>query len=264
MVRFAIEERALSERQACRTVNLNRCTFRYQVKQTDDHQIVQELRQLAERQPRWGCGKMTQYLKHQGRDWNHKRIRRVYLEMALNLHPKPKKRLPARVATPLVVPTQSNQTWSMDFMSDSLSNGRTFRTLNVIDDFNREALAIEVDTSLPAERVVQALERLLFERAAPKQIRIDNGPELISHRLESWAEERHIVLIHIQPGKPAQNAYIERFNRTYREEVMDAYLFDTLEEIRIITAHWLDEYNNIRPHEALLGLSPRQFALQYD
>jgi putative transposase len=150
-----------------------------------------------------------------------------------------------------MVPTQANQSWSMDFMSDSLSNGRTFRTLNVIDDFNREALAIEVDTSLPGERVIQVLERLLFERGAPKQIRVDNGPELISNRLESWAEERHIILIHIEPGKPAQNAYIERFNRTYREEVLNAYLFDNLEEVRTITENWLEEYNNIRPHDAL-------------
>ncbi len=147
-------------------------------------------------------------------------------------------------------------------MSDSLSDGRTFRTLNVIDNFNREALWIEVDTSLPAERVVWVLEGLLLWRAAPTQIRMDNGPELISQRLERWAKDKQIELLHIQPGKPAQNAYIERFNRTYREDILDAYLFDTLEEVRSITEQWLEEYNTIRPHEALQGLSPRQFALQ--
>jgi putative transposase len=181
--------------------------------------------------------------------------------MALNLHRKPKKRLPARIAQPLVVPTRSNQTWSLDFMSDSLSNGRTFRTLNLIDDFNREALWIEADTSLPAERVVQVLEMLLYERAAPKQIRMDNGPELISQRLECWARDKQIELVHIQPGKPAQNAYIERFNRTFREDVLDAYLFSTLEEVREIIEPWIEEYNAIRPHKALQGLSPRQFTL---
>jgi putative transposase len=147
-------------------------------------------------------------------------------------------------------------------VSDSLASGRTFRTLNVIDDYNREALWIEVDTSLPAERVVQVLERLLFERAAPQQIRVDNGPELIAQRLESWAEAKQIKLTHIQPGKPSQNAYIERFNRTFREDVLDAYLFDDLQEVRTITERWLEDYNSIRPHEALHGLSPRQFALQ--
>jgi putative transposase len=182
--------------------------------------------------------------------------------MALHLKRKPKKRLPARTAQPLLVPRQADQTWSLDFMSDALANGRTFRTLNVIDDFNREALWIEVDTSLPAERVVRVLDQLLFWRGKPIRIRMDNGPELISQRLENWAQEKHIELLHIQPGKPAQNAYIERFNRTYREEVLDAYLFDDLEEVRTITERWLEDYNTIRPHEALQGLAPRQFALQ--
>jgi len=256
-----MNEHGLSERQACRTVNLNRCTYRYQARRPDDHELVQELHQLAENQPRWGCRKMTNYLRNQGHRWNHKRIRRIYRDLALNLHRKPKKRLAARTALALGVPVQSNLTWSLDFMSDSLSNGRAIRTLNIIDDYNREALWIEVDTSLPAERVVRVLEQVLLWRATPKQIRMDNGPELISQRLERWAKEKQIELLHIQPGKPAQNAYIERFNRTFREEVLDAYLFDDLEEVRLLTESWLEEYNTIRPHEALQGLSPRQYAI---
>jgi putative transposase len=262
LAKFVMAERGLSERQACRTVNLNRCTYRYQAQRADDQEIVQELRQLVESQPHWGCRKMTDYLRNQGHLWNHKRIRRVYRDLALNLHRKPKKRLAARTARALEVPVQSNHTWSLDFMSDSLSTGRAIRTLNIIDDYNREALGIEVDTSLPAARVVRVLEDLLLWRATPTQIRMDNGPELISQRLESWAQEKSIDLIHIQPGKPAQNAYIERFNRTFREEVLDAYLFDNLQEVRAITERWLEEYNTIRPHEALQGLPPRQFALQ--
>lgn len=262
MAGYAITEFGLSERQACRTVQVSRCGYRYQAKRSVDEPIAQELQQLAQRQPRWGCSKMTDYLRNQGHVWNHKRIRRVYRALALHLKRKPKKRLPARTAQMLVVPGQANQTWSLDFMSDSLSNGRPFRTLNVIDDFNREALWIEVDTSLPAERVVRVLETLLLERTTPRSIRMDNGPELISQRLESWAQEKHIALLHIQPGKPAQNAYIERFNRTYREEVLDAYLFDDLEEVRTITEPWLEDYNTTRPHEALQGLPPRQFARQ--
>jgi len=258
-----MNEHGLSERCACRTVNLNRCTYRYQAKKSDDQSIIQELHQLAERQPRWGCGKMTDYLRNQGHSWNHKRICRVYRALALNLKRKPRKRLPARPAQALAVPAQADQTWSLDFMSDSLTDGRTFRTLNVIDDFNREALWIEVDTSLPAERVVRVLERLLLWRAKPTRIRMDNGPELIAQRLEHWAKQKHVDLLHIQPGKPAQNAYIERFNRTFREDVLDAYLFDDLQEVREITQHWLEEYNTIRPHQALKGLPPRQFALQH-
>lgn len=243
-------------------MQVSRCAYRYRGKRTADEPIATELQRLAHRQPRWGCGKMTDYLRHQGYAWNHKRIRRVYRALALHLQRKPKKRLPARTVQVLAVPECANQTWSLDFMSDSLANGRAFRTLNVIDDFNREALWIEIDHSLPAERVVRVLEDLLLWRAAPKQIRMDNGPELISKRLESWATDKQIELLHIQPGKPAQNAYIERFNRTYREEVLDAYLFDNLQEVRTITERWLEDYNTIRPHEALQGLSPRQFALQ--
>ena len=255
-------EQGISERRSCRILDLSRSAYRYQAKSIDDQRIKQELQRLANSQPRWGYGKMIDYLRRQGYVWNHKRIYRVYCEMGLNMHRKPKKRLPARAAQALVVPRQPDQTWSLDFMSDSLANGRTFRTLNVIDDFNREALWIEVDTSLPAERVVQVLDKLLFERAAPQQIRMDNGPELIAQRLESWAEVKQIKLTYIQPGKPAQNAYIERLNRTFREDVLGAYLFDDLQEVRTITEQWLEDYNSIRPHEALHGLTPRQFALQ--
>jgi putative transposase len=218
---------------------------------------------LAQSQPRWGCAKMTDFLRNQGHAWNHKRIRRVYRAMALHLKRKPKKRLSAGVAQTLVVPQQANQTWSLDFMSDTLSNGRAFRTLNVIDDYKPEALWIEVDSSLSAERVVRVLEQLLDWRGKRTHIRMDNGPKLISQRLESWAQEKHIELLHIQPGKPAQNAYVKRFNRTYREDVLDAYLFDDLEEVRHITERWLADYNIIRPHETLKGISPRQFALQH-
>jgi putative transposase len=257
-----MQEFGMSERRACRTVQLSRCVYRYQEKRSTDEHIVQALRQLAEKQPRWGCDKMSDYLRNQGHAWNHKRIRRVYRSLALHLKRKPKKRLPARTAQALEVPKQQNQTWSLDFMSDALSTGKTFRTLNIIDDFNREALWIEVDTTLPAERVVRVLEQLLSWRGKPAKIRMDNGPELISQRLENWAQAKQIELLHIQPGKPAQNAYIERFNRTYREDVLDAYLFDDLREVRYITERWLEEYNTIRPHQALQGISPRQFALQ--
>lgn len=253
----------LSERQACRLLSLSRTVFRYEAKQPDDHELTQELLRLAKHQPRWGCGKMVDYLRHQGYGWNHKRIRRVYRALALHLKRKPKKRLPVRPAQALGVPGQANQTWSLDFMSDSLSTGRAFRTLNILDDYNREALWIEIDTSIPAERVIRVLEVLLLWRGTPHQIRMDNGPELISQRLAEWAQTHHVELAHIQPGKPAQNAYIERFNRTFREEVLDAYLFDDLQEVRAITEHWLQEYNLIRPHEALQGLTPQQYAIQH-
>jgi len=241
-------------------VGISRSGFRYQAKKSDDGEIREQLCLIAERKPRWGFKKMTDYLRNQGYPWNHKRVYRVYCEMKLNLRVKPKKRLPIRTPKPLIVPPAANISWSLDFMSDSLSNGRAFRTLNVIDDFNREGLWIEVDTSIPAERVVRVLEMLSSWRRYPHQIRVDNGPELISRRLAEWAVQHQVELAFIQPGKPAQNGYIERFNRTYRESVLDAYLFSTIREVQAITNDWLEEYNAIRPHAALGGLPPYQYA----
>ena len=214
---------------------------------------------LAARKPRWGVQKMIDYFKNLGYRWNHKRIRRVYRELELNLRVKPKKRLPVREHRPLEVPAQANVSWSLDFMHDSLANGRPIRTLNILDDFNREGLWIEVDTSLPAARVVRILDMLALWRGYPQQLRIDNGPELISQTMADWAAEHNVLLAFIQPGKPAQNAFIERFNRTYREAVLDAYLFETIAEAQAITDDWLEEYNLIRPHEALGGVPPYQF-----
>ena len=258
-----MEAHGLSERQACKVLNLSRSVFRYRGQTPNDGEITKELLALADRKPRWGFGKMLAYLKRAGHGWNHKRVRRVYCELRLNLRVKPRKRLPKRIPQPLVQPTGANQSWSLDFMSDSLVSGRAFRTLNILDDFNREALWIEVDTSLPAERVIRVLEMLISWRGRPAQIRTDNGPELIASRLEKWAEEHQIILAHIQPGKPAQNAFIERFNRTFREDVLDAYVFDSLSEVRDIAEQWLEEYNAIRPHDALQGLSPYQYAAEH-
>jgi len=180
--------------------------------------------------------------------------------MKLNLRIKSKKRLPSRAPKPLEQPEAANISWSLDFMSDSLSNGRTFRTLNIIDDFNREVLWIEIDTSLPAERVIRTLDMIGSWRGYPERIRLDNGPELISQKMAQWAETHGIELSFIQPGKPTQNAYIERFNRTYREDVLNAYLFTSLHEAREITEAWIEAYNVVRPHQALGNLSPYQFA----
>lgn len=254
-----IAEHQASQVRACRVVGMSRSGFRHQAKKPDDEEIIEQLQTIAERKPRWGFKKMFAYLKNQGCYWNHKRVYRVYCEMKLNLRVKPKKRLPTREPKPLVQPEAANLSWSLDFMSDSLSSGRAFRTLNIIDDFNREGLWIEVDTSLPAERLVRVLEMLALWRGYPKQLRIDNGPELISHKLKAWAEQHQVELAFIQPGKPAQNAYVERFNRTYREDVLDAYLFSSIQEAQAITEDWLEEYNSIRPHAALGGLPPYQF-----
>jgi putative transposase len=195
--------------------------------------------------------------------WNHKRIYRVYIQMRLNIRRRAKRRLPARIREALFIPEGPNEVWSIDFMSDALVDGRKFRVLNVIDDFNRESLAIEVDTSLPSRRVIRVLERIIARRGKPTCLRTDNGPEFISHLLQEWCEAGGIRLVYIQPGKPTQNAYIERKNGTMRRGLLNAYLFYSLGEVRLMAEEWQVDYNTERPHKSLGYLSPVKYAEQY-
>ena len=260
MANYAIGAYQISERRACRLINLSRNGYRYVKKKANNDEIKDKLTQIAEDHHRWGFRKVFAYLRKQGNAWNQKKVYRIYCEMGLNIRVKPKKRLPIRDHQPLIQPEATNACWSLDFMSDSLENECPFRTFNVLDDFNREGLWIEIDTSLPAARVTRVLDMIASERGYPTQVRVDNGPEFISHQMAGWAR-RHTVRIHfIQPGKPAQNGFVERFNRTYREDVLDAYLFHSLDEVRRITAEWLDEYNSVRPHASLGNLTPHEFA----
>ncbi len=169
--------------------------------------------------------------------------------------------MPVRNPSPLATPEALNQSWSVDFMHDALVCGRRFRTFNVVDDFNREALSIEIDLNLPALRVVRVLDRIAANRGYPVMLRMDNGPEFISLALAEWAEQHAVKLEFIQPGKPTQNAFIERFNRTYRTEILDFYLFRTLNKVREIIERWLTEYNSERPHESLNNLTPEEYRL---
>lgn len=255
------QDYAISQRRACRIVGLSSSLCYYQPKRVTDTAVAAQLRILAEQQPRWGFKKLYHALRHAGYNWNHKRVHRVYRALQLHLRVKRSKRLPKRTPLPLAQPEQPNECWSVDFMSDALLNGRRFRTLNVLDDFNREVLGIEVDTSLPALRVIRALDQIALWRGYPQRIRVDNGPEFTASAFQSWAQTHHIRLDFIQPGCPAQNAYIERFNRTYREEVLDFYLFVSLQEVRDITQTWVHTYNYVRPHDALGGSAPVAYLL---
>ena len=255
-----MESWSCSQRRICSLYGVNRSTVRSRIIVSDAKtEITELLMRLSDSHKRWGFGLMFRWLRRQGYTWNHKRVYKIYCELALNLRIKPKKRLPARTPVPLHQPAMPNSFWSMDFMSDALTSGRKFRTLNVLDDFNRESLAIEIDYSLPAERVVRVLDQVALTRGYPSFIRVDNGPEYISQRLLEWAEQNGVTISHIQPGKPAQNGYIERFNRTYREDILDQYWFSDLDEVRDITYEWMDMYNGQRPHSSLGDKTPWEF-----
>jgi putative transposase len=218
---------------------------------------------MATKHNRWGFWMMYSRLRQLNYQDNHKRVYRIYTAMKLNLRRKHKKRLPARVLEPLAQPLHPNLTWSMDFMHDGLIGGKPFRSFNVIDDFNREVLNITIDTSLTSLRVIRELNTLIEWRGKPVKLRCDNGPEYVSQALEDWASANGIELTFIQPGKPHQNGYIERFNRTYREEILDNYAFENLSQARTMTHAWMWVYNNERPHSSLGYLPPRGFLLKY-
>jgi len=218
------------------------------------------LKSQAQAHKRWGFAKMMLKAKAENKPWNHKRVYRIYCKLGLNIRIKPRKRIPKGEAKMLIQPIHSNLCWSVDFMSDALSSGFKFRTFNVIDDYNREALLIAAGTSLPAIKITSLLDQIAVFRGYPDVIRLDNGPEFRSETFKRWALKHHILIQYIQPGKPAQNGFIERFNRTYREEVLDMNLFSNLAEVEEITNEWLKSYNGERPHESLGGLTPISFA----
>ena len=253
----------MSIRQACLLFSISISVFYYRPKPSEDPFIERELRGMAECHNRWGFWMMYYRLRKLGYSWNHKRVYRVYTAMKLNLRRKHKKRVPSRIKEPLIQPLYPNMNWSMDFMHDGLINGRKFRCFNVIDDFNREALNITIDSSITSRRVIKELEALIGWRGKPEQLRVDNGPEFIAQALQEWCERQGIKLLFIQKGKPAQNGYVERFNRSFREEVLDNYAFDTLGEARALAQAWIWVYNHERPHSALRYHAPYEFLLKY-
>lgn len=224
--------------------------------------MIAKLTQLAERKPMEGQDLFYKRIRREGIIWNHKRISRVYRLMGLNKKKRTRKRIPARIKQPLVVPSAPNQTWSMDFMSDSLMNGRRFRVLNIIDDYNREILKIEPYFSITAARVISIINRLIRENRKPLAIRVDNGPEFIAELLKTWCVEKEIDLQFIQPGRPMQNGYIERFNRSYRQDVLDANLFENLTQVKLLSDEFEEDYNFQRPHDSLGDLPPVEYRLK--
>jgi putative transposase len=254
-----MQAHGISQRQACKAVHLSSSTKRYQKKTSRDGPVIASLQGLVEKHPAIGFWQSYYRIRRSGLLWNHKRIYRVYTLMKLNIRRRARKRLPARVKQALFKPEQLNQVWSVDFMADSLWNGRKFRLLNIVDDYNREVIHMEADTSLPTLRLIRCLETLKESRGLPHMIRVDNGPEFISSQLDLWCKEHKITLVFIQPGKPMQNGYVERCNGNIRRELLDAYLFQTLSEVRDKAEEWRMDYNHQRPHAALGYVPPLEY-----
>lgn len=256
-----VDEHHLSRVQACRAVGLPRSAL---YKPTTDQAakdapVIGAINAVLAKRPRWGFWKCFDRLRHDGHGWNHKRVYRVYCAMRLNLKRKVRRRLLTRERQPLLASTELNRVWALDFMRDTLYDGRPFRTLNVIDEGNREALRIECGTSIPSSRVVRVMDQLVEVYGKPAAIRLDNGPELTAEAFVEWAERHSVKLLFIQPGKPNQNAFIERFNRSFRQEVLDAWLFNAVSEVQTAADDWLIDYNEFRPHDSLGSVPPAVF-----
>jgi putative transposase len=254
-------ESGRSTRRSCALASVPRSTYHYAAKDDPEELVIRNrLRELALQRPRFGSPRLTVLIRRELGPVNHKRVERIYQEEQLQV-PVRRKRHRRRTirSVPLLVPTRPNERWSMDLMSDSLADGRRFRTLNIVDDFSRECVAIEVDTSLSGARVVRVLEQLAETKGLPKKVVMDNGPEFTSKTLFLWSEERTVGLHYIEPGKPTQNPFVESFNGKFRDECLNENWFYGLEDARKKIETWRIDYNTQRPHRSLRQLTPFEY-----
>lgn len=251
-----------SLRFTCDVVDLHRSQWYYESKK-DDSEVIAKLNDYAESIPTYGFDEYYWRLRKEGYKWNRKRVLRIYREMKLTLRRKRKRPFPKREVSRLEEQTRPNEVWSMDFMSDSLIDKRRIRVFNVIDDYNREALMCEVGISFPAQRVIRLLDRLIEERGKPKYIRTDNGTEFMAIVYKQWCQYHGIEMVYIQPGKPTQNAYVERFNQEFRKGVLDAYLFESIRDAQQRAEEWRYDYNHYHPHKSLGRKTPIELKMEF-
>jgi putative transposase len=256
------KSRGHSERRACALAGLRRSTFQYKQRRRDPMELTMRLRQLASERPRFGYRRLHALLRREGCAANRKLVYRLYRAEGLAVRRRKRRKLRVSRPASTVVLERANQRWSMDFVHDYLADGRRLRTLNIVDAFTRECLAIEVDTSLPSARVVRVLDRLVWHLGLPESLRVDNGPEFISMTLDRWAFQHGVLLDFIQPGKPTQNAHVESFNGRFRDECLAQAHFPTLARARAEIELWRVDYNCHRPHSALGYQTPKTFGDQ--
>jgi putative transposase len=259
---YLIRQRELSQRRACALVGMPTCSLRYQSRRQDDVVVRGRLKELAQERPRFGYRRLGVLLRREGHVVNLKRVLRLYREEGLKLRTKKRKRITSAQRVRPEAPTAVNQVWTMDFVADTLSSGRRFRGLNIVDCYSREALCVEVDTSLTGQRVVRALQRLGETRGLPHTIQVDNGPEFTGRALDEWAFSNRVKLHFIDAGKPVQNAVIESFNGKMRDECLNQEWFTDLNEARISIERWREDYNLFRPHSSLNNLAPAVWVQQ--
>ena len=257
----AREELGLSERRACRLIGIHRSVARYEARKGDSSEMLTRLRELASERRRYGYRRLAVVLRREGLLVNHKRVYRLYREEGLGVKRRKRKKTAGMERVMPAVSACENQRWSMDFLLNSLSDGRRLRVLTLIDDFTRECLAIEVGTSLPGARVVKVVDQVSNFRGAPRTIVVDNGPEFAGKALDRWAYDRGVGLHFIEPGKPVQNAYIESFNGKFRDECLNEHWFSSIPEAQAIIEAWRVDYNTVRPHSSLGNRTPREAAI---
>lgn len=255
----AMESAGITERRTCRFTGFARSSQRYAARRPPRTELRERLHTLAILRPRWGHRRLHILLRREGYEVNHKLTRRLYREEGLAVRRRKRKRVAAaRVMKPMI--SGRNERWSMDFVRDTLADGRVFRAFTLVDDFTRECPVIEVDTSLTGERVTRVLDHLALTRRLPECIVCDNGPEFAGRVLDQWAHERGVTLHFIEPGKPVQNAYAESFNGRLRDECLNESWFTSLADARVTIESWRKDYNETRPHSGLAGCTPLEFA----
>ncbi len=262
LVGILVNEYKLPVINACNDMQISRGCYYYEPTTRIDP-IEEELLLLAKDNPKYGCRKLYQLLRLHGTLVNHKKVSRLYKLHQLHLRIKQSKRLIVTEKHPLTLPDRELHTWSCDFVHDKLCSGRKIKALTVVDEFNREAITVHIEPRINSTKLLQILDQLKYEFGLPKFIRSDNGREFAAFKVQQWAKENNIQWLFIQPGKPMQNAYCERFNGTYRHEVLNSYLFTSLNEATLITKVWVDKYNYERPHDSLDGLTPIQYKEKY-
>lgn len=259
-VTVLLAERCFGVTRACGLVGISRSLYRYRSRRPDSTALRQRIAELATLKRRYGYRRIYLRLRREGWEVNRKRVYRLYREAGLAVRRRRRKRIGVVERKPLLRPTAVNQSWSMDFVADGLADGRRFRCLSMVDDFSRECLALEVDTSLPGTRVRAVLQQLADTRGLPQSITVDHGPEFESEVLDAWAYAAAVHLAFINPGKPNENAYIESFNGKFRDECLNEHWFTSMAHARRIINEWRNEYNDERPHSSLGNLTPAEFA----